>query len=114
MLEEEMRNLEKMLHSMTGLKGIFLQESRPLMELQGTNMAMLPSGGNEILALGAGTHPILHHLRDSQAKLCPHGGLRRVSMVLLLKVATMRLSSSDGWDLAYFGTLIYRNGEPYT
>lgn len=32
-------------------------------------------------------------------------------MVLLLKVATMRFFSADGWNLAHFGTLIYSNGD---
>lgn len=84
------------------------------MELPGYDVTMLPSGSEDILLPGDGTHLLLHRLRESQVRLCPLGRLRSVPMVLLLKVATMRLASSDAWDLAHFGVLIYRNEKKYT
>lgn len=35
-------------------------------------------------------------------------------MGLLIKVATMRLVSSDAWELTHFGTLLYRRSEQST
>lgn len=66
------------------------------------------------MSLGCGTHPILKHLRESKAHLCPHGGLRRITMVLLPKVETMRLASSDAWELKHFKDTIYKNGATLT
>lgn len=99
-----------MFHSIGGSKGIRVQEARVLMELPVKNLEILPSGGDDILKIGAGTHPTLHHLRASQARLFKQGGLRRISMVVLIKVGTRRLSRADVWDIAHFVTLIYRTG----
>lgn len=65
------------------------------MELPVNNLKMLPAGGDDILSLGNGTNPLIYHLRESQLRLCPLGALHSVPMVLLLKVATMHLASSD-------------------
>lgn len=87
-----MWTLETILHTHGGSKGIRLHDARILMDQSGSNSAMLPAGANDILSLRSGTHPILQNLRESEARLRPHSGLRSIPMVLLLKVKTMRLA----------------------
>lgn len=67
--EEEMRTLTAMLHKHGGPRGIRLKNARLLMELPGNNLKMLPAGGNDMISLGPGTHPLLNHLRESKVRL---------------------------------------------
>lgn len=49
--------------------GISLKDARLLIELSGSNSTMLPAGGDDIVYLRSGTHPLLQYLRESQVRL---------------------------------------------
>lgn len=99
--------MDTMLHENSGSNGIRLKDDRLLMDLPSANRSILPAGADDTLSLSASTHPILQHLCESQALICLKGGLLSIPMILLLKVATMRLSSSDDWELVHFGALVF-------
>lgn len=43
------------------------------MEMPGINLTMQEAGNDDVHLLGAGTRPLLQHLRESQVTLCPEG-----------------------------------------
>lgn len=108
---EDVHTLADILDAHGGPKNIPLEDAWLLMELPGNSLTMLSASGDDIMILGFGTHPLLHYLRESQIRLCPHGGLRSIPIVLLLIVVKVRLASSDALDLTHFGVLLYRTGQ---
>lgn len=80
------------------------------MELSEHNFGMGPAGGENLLSLRTGTKPLLHHLRESQVRMCPLNVVRSVLIVLLLKVTTTRLEIPDALYLVHSSMFLYTNG----
>lgn len=72
---------------------------------------ILAEGGCRIWSLRSGTDPILYKLLGTKVRVIPLGGMRIIPMVVVTKVVTMRLKTSDERDLNGFGVLICHNGE---
>lgn len=58
--EEEVCIVSAIMDAQGVQRGIPVNDSRLLMELLWNNLIMFPTGGDEIMSMASGTHPLLH------------------------------------------------------
>lgn len=103
--------LESLLFKVRGCtKNITIDDARLLVESVGDDVKFLPPGGSDLGQVQK-NELIADYVQSVHLVGCGSAGasLRRVPVVSLLKLATLRMTASDGWRLEYFGRLAWSN-----
>lgn len=66
--------------------------------------------GTDDIAFRTAATDILPHLEVAHDALAIPSSSQTVPMIALLKLATLRMTSADRWDLTYFGHVVVKNG----
>lgn len=80
------------------------------MNTVGKSIASYSPGTNELASLPS-VAPLLAFIANPTAKLTWPTHIRRVPAMALLKLATIRMTLGDRWDLTIFGPLVAKNDE---
>lgn len=99
-----------MLREAGGLVNILLEDCKLLINTVGKGISYY-SPGKTYLASIPSTSLLVAHLTNASRKMTWPINLRRVSIMDLLKLTTMRMTHADRWDLTFFGQVVAKNGE---
>lgn len=103
--DDKLADLSDLLRNSKGTSSISLGKRALLMDFVCSAIASyLP--GADYVAFIVSIRLLIAHIQADQAHLISHYHTRKIPLMSLLKMATLRLTRADRWNLAYFFRLI--------
>lgn len=105
----EQKELLDLLTEGSGRRNIPISKARLLAEMLGGGLASYHPGTDDVAFLSAAAN-LGPHLEVAQDAMTVPSSSQTIPFMELLKLATLRMTSADRWDLTYLGHVVVKNG----